>query len=225
MPQAPSSLTARRRDRERELIAATRRLFDERGMQHAPVEEIARAVGIARGLIYRHVASKEELYVLTVTDYLAELRGELRDAATTDDPIEGVVALLESYTGYCGRYPAFLDCSLSLMQRPAAELRATMSQGTWLRLGQAMASCLQPVIDVLRAGRDAGVFTLDDPDLTATVLWTQMLGAMHLVRSGVGVREAAPGVPEVFAVEADAVVEACVRSALATIGARRAGPR
>ena len=40
-----------------------------------PIEEIAQAVGIARGLIYRQFASKEELFVLTVTDYLAELGG------------------------------------------------------------------------------------------------------------------------------------------------------
>ena len=65
---------------KRELVTATRALFDERGAQDAPVEEIARAVGIQRGLIYRHFSSKEELYVLTVTDYLAELDGVLADA-------------------------------------------------------------------------------------------------------------------------------------------------
>ena len=62
-----------RRGRERDLVAATRALFDERGMQEALVEEIARRAGIARGLVYRHFSSKEELYVLTVTDYLHEL--------------------------------------------------------------------------------------------------------------------------------------------------------
>ncbi len=72
--------TPLRRTRERDLVLATRALFDERGMQDAPVEEIAKAVGIARGLIYRQFASKEELYVLTVTDYLDEL-AELLDEA------------------------------------------------------------------------------------------------------------------------------------------------
>ena len=50
-----------RRERERDLVRATRALFDERGLQDAPIEEIARAVGIARGLIYRQFSSKEEL--------------------------------------------------------------------------------------------------------------------------------------------------------------------
>ena len=47
-------------------------------MQDAPIEEIARAVGIARGLIYRVFSSKEELFVLTITDYLEELHDALR---------------------------------------------------------------------------------------------------------------------------------------------------
>ena len=76
------------RERERELVRVTRALFDERGMQDAPIEEIAQAAGIARGLIYRHFSSKEELFVLTVTDYLAEL-GAALEAATADgrDPV------------------------------------------------------------------------------------------------------------------------------------------
>ena len=51
--------TTTRRDRERDLVKATRALFDERGLQDAPVEEIARAVGINKALIYRLFASKE----------------------------------------------------------------------------------------------------------------------------------------------------------------------
>src|SRR5438093_1477704 len=69
-----------RRTREQDLVTATRALFDERGLQDAPIEEIARAVGIARGLVYRLFSSKEELYVLTVTNYLRELDGLLDEA-------------------------------------------------------------------------------------------------------------------------------------------------
>src|SRR3954451_6024263 len=79
--------TVARRTREQDLVRATRALFDERGMQDAPIEEVARAVGIARGLIYRHFSSKEELYVLTVPDHLAELDELLAAAAAPElDP-------------------------------------------------------------------------------------------------------------------------------------------
>src|SRR3712207_1483808 len=76
------------RSRERDLVRVTRALFDERGMQDAPVEEIPRAAGIARGLIYRSFSSKEELFVLAVTDYLAELAEALEAAvAGVEDPV------------------------------------------------------------------------------------------------------------------------------------------
>src|SRR3954470_6150381 len=117
-----------RRERERDLVRATRALFDERGMQDAPIEEIARAVGIARGLIYRHFSSKEELYVLTVTDYLDELDVVLSDARSdTYDPVAQLVAWGTAYVGFCLRYPAFLDCTLSIMRRPARDLPEVLS--------------------------------------------------------------------------------------------------
>ena len=100
-----------RQERERELVVATRRLFDERGMQDAPIEEIAQAVGIARGLIYRQFSSKEELFVLTVTDYLDELCGRARDGGRVRRrPRAGSSSgWREAYAGFCQRYPAFLD--------------------------------------------------------------------------------------------------------------------
>ena len=184
----PASL---RRERERELVQATRALFDERGLQEAPIEEIARAVGIARGLIYRQFSSKEELYVLTVTDYLAELDGLLGEATSAElDPVAQLEAWAHAYVGFCLRYPAFLDCALSLMHRPAGELREALSDSVWLRLGQGIAGCVVHVSEILRAGARDGTFTVEDPDYMANVLWTQILGATHLARIRVGVRQA-----------------------------------
>ena len=186
-------------ERERELVRATRRLFDERGMQEAPVELIAREVGIARGLIYRQFSSKEELYVLTVTDYLAELAG----AMTSDD----LAGLTEAFARFCVRYPAFVDSALSIMKRPASELRATVSESVWLRLGAGMAGCIGPLCDVLRT------MGVEDPDLTANVLWTQGLGLMHLARIQIGLRRTEAG-PELFAVDTEEVVTRCISNAL-----------
>ena len=216
--QPTSSL---RRVRERDLVRATRALFDERGMQDAPIEEIARAVGIARGLVYRHFSSKEELYVLTVTEYLAELDGLLGEASSPElEPVAQLEAWAHAYVGFCLRYPAFLDCALSLMRRPAGELRETLSDSVWLRLGQGIASCGVHVSEILRAGARDGTFTVEDPDYMANVLWTQILGATHLARIRVGVRQAAPGIPELFSVSPEQLVHTCVASALATVGAQ-----
>jgi AcrR family transcriptional regulator len=204
--------TSQRQLRERDLVRATRRLFDERGMQDAPIEEIARSVGIARGLIYRQFSSKEELFVLTVTDYLAELAELIRTAMTgSEDPERQFELVTEAYARFCLRYPAFLDCSLSLMRRPAMELYEQVSESVWLRLGQGMASCIEPLTRILeRLG-------VDDPEYASNILWTQMLGTMHLARSRVGLRELAPGVPDLFRIDPDRLVASSIDAARAFV--------
>src|SRR6266480_4201183 len=102
-----------RREREREIVEATRALFDERGVQDAPMEEIARAVGINKALIYRHFASQEELFVLTVSHYLAQLAERFAAVDKSLDPESQLRELSKRYLEFCRQYPAFLDCALS----------------------------------------------------------------------------------------------------------------
>src|SRR3990170_219684 len=105
MPSASSSETpaarlgsaaTRRRLREQEIIDATRRLFDERGMRDAQIDDIARAVGINRAIVYRHFTGKEELFALTLVGYLDELRVALADsvagATDSDDRLRATVS-------------------------------------------------------------------------------------------------------------------------------------
>lgn len=218
----PAARTTSPREREREIVAATRALFDERGIQDAPIEQIANAVGIARGLIYRHFSSKEELFTATVSDYLGELAGLLMAIEqATSDPVARLEHGLEVYAGFCQRHPAFLDCALSIMRRPARDLSEIVSEAVWLRLGEGIASCVDPLVRALRAGVASGAFTIADPDYMANVLWTQVLGVMHLARIRVGMRRSPAGAPELFVVSPDQVVRTCVASALATVGAAR----
>ena len=208
-----------RRDREREIVAATRRLFDERGLQDAAIDGIARAVGINKALIYRHFASKEELYVATMSDYLAELAGVM-------DGIAGGTALerlRESWTRFIDfglDHPAFLDCGLSLMRRPAAELAESVSDGIWLRLAQGMGALLGPLSRLLADGVRSGEFAVADPDYMASQLYSQTIGALHLARVGIGVRQSAPGVPEGFEISAEQVRAGCLAATLACVTRR-----
>jgi AcrR family transcriptional regulator len=200
-PGADGRRTSRataRREREREIVDATRALFDERGVQDAPIEEIAQAVGINKALIYRHFASKEELFVLTVTTYLSELAERFAEVDESLDPLTQLREVSERYVRYCLEYPAFQDCALSLMRRPFSDLAASVSEGVLLRLGQSMSACLSRLSRILAAGAEQGVFKVTDPDFLANHLYAQGLGAMHLARVGVGVRELAPGVPQMF---------------------------
>ena len=187
--------------------------------------DIARAAGINKALIYRSFDSKEEIFVLTVTDYLAELEARCADLPQKKDPAAALRGCLEAYADFCLEYPAFLDCALALMQRPAGELRELVSGAVWFRLGRAMAGCLGRLESILAEGAENGAFAIDDPDFTANRIYAQILGSMHLARVGVGVRQAAPGVAEAFELDPERVRELCVEDALAVagIGAARQG--
>ena len=156
-----------------------------------------------------------------MTSYLKELDGVLNAAIDTlGSPASQLEQWPRSYARFCCRYPAFLDCTLSLMRRPATELQATISDSVWLRLGQGMALCINHVSRLLRAADHQGILTIPDPDYTTNVLWTQMLGTMRLARLRVGLRQAAPGVPALFSISPDRVFETCIANALTTAGVK-----
>src|SRR3954468_19202119 len=94
-----TAAAARRRRREKQILDATRALFDARGVRDAQIEDIARAVGINRAIIYRHFSGKEELFALTLVGYLDQLSGQLREAGGTEAAEAGPEAWLRAITG------------------------------------------------------------------------------------------------------------------------------
>ncbi len=200
-----------RRAREQQIVDATRALFDEDGgTRDTRIDRIARRVGINKALIYRHFASKEELFALTTTRYLAEVNTLLSAVdEQSSDAFERLRRGFEALADYGIEYPAFLDCVLSLLREPVGDLREQVSDAVWLRLGQAAGTSIGWLAGVLR---DLGVA---EPDLRANALYLQAIGVLHLARSGVALRGVAPGLAEAFAVGAQDVRTECVALALA----------
>jgi len=211
-----SGAVDRRRARSAEIIAATRALFDARGVRDGRIEDIAKAVGINRAIIYRHFSGKEELFALTLVGYLDELVSELRSA---DDPDRSATERLRqisaAFLDFGERYPAFVDCALTLLRRPGDELMHEVNEGSMVQLGRSLARCLRVLVDVIEAGVKSGEFKVANPDLLANVLYTQALGGLQLARLRLLVREANPDVPDVAPVSADEVKRYLVEAGVA----------
>jgi AcrR family transcriptional regulator len=222
----PSSVAAgrkaRRASREQAIVAATRTLFDQRGIRDARVEDIARAAGLNKALIYRAFSSKDEIFALAATSYLDELRARTDALQTSPDAAEQLRQVLTVFADFCVTYPAFLDCGLSLLRRPAVELRETLSDAAWFRVSRAVGRCVGAVQRVLEAGVAQEIIEVDDAGFTAGRLLTQMMGSMHLSRIGVSLREAAPGAVTAVPLDSEQVRDACIRDALAVVGVRNA---
>ena len=192
---------------------ATRALFDERGMQHAPIEEIARAVGIARGLVYLQFSSKEELFVLTVTDYLDELGDQLEALASIEsDPRERLTRGMEAYAEFLSPLPG-----LSRL-RPVAHAPAgygAPQDGVGERMA-APGSRDEPLrrLPDRRAGRKKTASTT--PSTSRTCSGRRYSERCTWRASAWGSASLGPGIPELFSVAPERVVQTCVDSALGT---------
>lgn len=211
-----TAAAARRRAREKDIIAATRSLFDQRGVRDAQIEDIAQAVGINRAIVYRHFTGKEELFALTLVGYLDELRTDLATAiATSDDAEEQLTALVTAFVEYGVAHPAFVDCAQTLMRRTGPDLLDEMSESALFRLGRGISGCLAVLTQVLEHGVETGAFRVEDPVLLANTLYASGLGALQLARVGILVKEAAPGIPTVGTISPEQVRDYLVASALA----------
>jgi AcrR family transcriptional regulator len=211
-----SSRRDRRAAREQAIIDAARLLFDERGVRDPRVEDIARAAGLNKALIYRAFASKDEIFALAVKSYLDELRA-LTDALPAADRPEHLRQLLTVFADFCIAYPAFLDCGLALLRRPAPELREILSESVWFRISRAVARCVGSVQRALEPAADSGVDPAEDLGFLAGRLLTQMMGTMHLARAGVALSEPAPEAIRALALDPQQVRDACVRDALTVV--------
>jgi AcrR family transcriptional regulator len=216
-----TAAVARRRARETELVAATRQLFDENGVREAQIDDVARAVGINRAIVYRHFTGKEDLFALTMVSYLVELAELLRAAsARARTPERRLTAIVTAFADYGLAHPAFVDCAQALMRRPGSELLDELSERALVKLGGGMLACLTTLAGVIEEGVAAGAFRVKDATLLANTLYASGLGALMLARSGLVIRESAPGVPIVAEISAQQVKAHMVATALAAARGR-----
>ncbi|MGA8851530.1 MAG: TetR/AcrR family transcriptional regulator [Aeromicrobium sp.] len=196
----------RRSARRQEILTATRALFDASGSRDAQIEDIARAVGINRAIIYRHFTGKEELFAEALVGYLMELTSSLEAADdSTRSPADRLGALSDAMIDFGVANPAFVDCGLTLLRRPGDELMEEVGRSVMISLGHAMWTSLTHVVDVLGAGVEAGDFDVPDTVLLSNFLYTQALGIISLARLQISVHETRLGVPVADSVSLDEI--------------------
>ena len=83
------SLRERQRERQREeraalILEAAQQVFNDKGYYDASIDEIAARAGIAKGTVYLHFSSKEDLvvalFVQQFTEFLAQIEQTIRAA-------------------------------------------------------------------------------------------------------------------------------------------------
>jgi AcrR family transcriptional regulator len=203
-----------RRSQEQRIVAAVRALFDERGMQDASVDEISRAVGIHKATIYRHVASKDELFLLVLCSYQDELYGLYRTVDESQSPADQLARLSDHFFAFCERYPAYVSCALEVERYRYAELADRVSPAVMLRVNQAIALTNSRFGRAMAEASSAAGRVLDDPEQVNTLLHGMAMGAFQVIRAGVAPRAGSGGYPEILTID-QAEARAMIRTMLA----------
>lgn len=202
------AIVERRAQRTREILDATRALFDERRMRDAQIEDIARAVGINRAIIYRHFTTKEELFAMTLVDYLNQLETRLAKSDDTSlTPVQRIDVITVEFLNYGSEYPAFVDCAQSLLRHRGSELLEQISLERLTELGAAINRCFDHITGAIEAGNANGDFAVKDPELIANIMYTQGLGILNLVTFQRSIREMNSGLPAMEQLPMPEVVE------------------
>jgi AcrR family transcriptional regulator len=207
---------SRRRHRQSEILAATRELFDAQGVGDTQIEDIAHLVGINRAIIYRHFTGKEELFALTLVGYLDELSADLEGADRPDAaPEDRLRRLTTAFVDFGLSHPAFVDCALTLMRRPAAGLFDEMSSSAMHHLARGVAGSQASMVATVRAGVATGDFRTADVHVLVSTMCASALGGLQLVRVGLVVAPSPTGPPVTEPIPSEQVKEHLVAAGVA----------
>ncbi|MDQ6810825.1 MAG: TetR/AcrR family transcriptional regulator [Actinomycetota bacterium] len=159
--------TPRRRlpaaQRRATLIKAASELFAERGYDRVSLDEVARRCGVTKVIVYRHFASKKDLYLQLLASHRDELLGTLAQGMTGELTLEDrVPAIADAWFAYVHEHPfawtmLFQDVTgdpeirtfhAAMRDTARAAIAALLRAERSLRL---MPAAVEPVAELLRS--------------------------------------------------------------------------
>ena len=146
------------------ILDATDRLLARFGYRKMTIEDIAVEVGIGKGTIYLHFASKEEIVLSHVDRIVERLKDRLREIARSDAPAaERLRSML--LTRVLFRFDSIQHYTQSLN-----DLLAALRPGLLARRSLYFDAEAQIFAELLTAGRESGEFDFKDERATAHAL-------------------------------------------------------
>ena len=102
-------------EKERAILSAARRIFEEKGYEGARVADVAAAIGVAEGTIYTYFPTKDALVRAMLETFWEGITAEAKAATEgRGDTFGRLEALAESHLALCIRNWPFLELTLRL---------------------------------------------------------------------------------------------------------------
>jgi AcrR family transcriptional regulator len=146
------------------ILDAAERLLARYGYRKMTMDDLACEAGIGKGTTYLHFPSKQEVVLCSIDRIVDRLLEQLRIIAqSADAPAVKVRKMLATRVLF--RFDSVKDYSQGL-----DDVLRVLRPAYLARRQRYFAAEASVISDVLRAGRKAGVFTLDDATATAHLL-------------------------------------------------------
>jgi TetR/AcrR family transcriptional regulator, fatty acid metabolism regulator protein len=152
-------------DRKVDLIRSAYRLFSEKGVHRVPLDEIAAAAGLSKGLVIYYFKTKENLVLATMRwalDITAERVRQAMAKATT--PHGKVLAMIDGIWSGAETNRRFYLLYLDLAGHAARVKHFTELSATFHSVVNALYA------EVIAQGVAEGAFAVDDPEEGAVAL-------------------------------------------------------
>ena len=182
-----------RREREKRLrremiLEASKKVFFERGLRAATLEDIAERAELSKGTIYLYFSSKEDLYASLMTRAL-ELLLEMFKSSRPEElrPAAAIRRLAEAYLLF-SRNESYLFKILGVVESPL--VGANLSPKIFSELEGASDDILSYVATFVDKGKKEGSFRADVSSHEAVLLfWLSLSGVLNLKARSADLRE------------------------------------
>jgi AcrR family transcriptional regulator len=159
-------------ERREEILAASLRLFGERGLYGVSTRQIAQAVGISQPTLYAYFASKDQIAAELAIRAFAELETRLRAANLDLGSPKDVATALRIYVDFGLDNPD--------AYRIAFMIEAPYGGAAEVKVGAGMAAfgLMRTCMAELHA---RGLSSTDDPERLAQSVWASLHGLVSLL--------------------------------------------
>jgi AcrR family transcriptional regulator len=163
--------------RKEEILDAAQKVFFEKGLPTATMDEIADAAELSKGTLYLYYKSKEDLYLGVMMRGMQVLYTEYEVlAASQDSPLQKIVKLSELYIDFFASNRNFFRM-FHFLQMP--QFHKQVSEEMQQYCGTETRRLWDIVIAIMKQGMETGILRSDlNPIEIGIILWSSSTALM-----------------------------------------------
>lgn len=170
VPTAAIAREQRKTARREAILAAAQTVFAKKGFDGATIADIARAAGVASGTVYLYYESKIDLFAALNARLLEVVNGAMLDATVPADVRGATRARIHAVFTAASKHRDLLRL-VFLNPDPRTEVAR--------RMNNADEASLQPLVEILQVGMNAGTVRRAEPAMLARLINSLVIIALY----------------------------------------------